>query len=87
MLLAIFRTVSAVRLSVLTHVDTPLLLKNVLCDARAKIAQMRTFELIRSLIFLNLFEKVPVHGKQTCNLEGLSNVLSANSMESKDSAH
>ncbi len=45
------------------------------------------FELTRSLIFLNLFEKSQVHVKQTSHLEGLSNVLSANSMDSKDSAH
>ncbi len=46
----------------------------------------KKFELIQSFIFLESLRKVPVHGKQTYHLEGHSNVLSANLMESKDDA-
>ncbi len=68
----------------LTHVETPYCWK---CARGARAKLLRWEIWIKTVIcILESLRKVPVHEKQTYHLEGLSNVLRANPMESKDDA-
>ncbi len=66
-LLAIFRTVSAVRLSV-SRMWTLRTAENVLVGGRGEIAQMEKFWINTVIDILKSLRKVPVHGKQTLSL-------------------